>query len=538
MTDFALLDVALGVIFAILTFSLIASALQEALASALNWRGRMLRRGLFRLLEGATDHGPKLVSATWLTPERVEQARLTVSFLENPNIRALYGPESALNRLFGRIAGGRAGDGSAPPTVKAGLEALGRMPSSIPKDTFARALIDTLLADAKLAYSEIDIADGITPKEVEGAVLQTRQLLGKWAEEADQVVSHAKGTVARLPMDDQMKQRLLRTLREVSLSRALQGKLDTLDGAADRVRAVITGRIDQAQATIDETMLAIGAWFDTTMDRVTGWYVRRTKWMLFLLGFLMAGVVNFDVIGYGDQLLNDEGLRKRIATQAEAAVIAEAVGELTVERAGPKALAVLILNTDRDSAISAEELAAGLALPTEGTAGGSALGPNLRAALGLPTDPAADVTDQQRSEALVVLNRTLADMPGAAPIDADQDNTISQDEADRAIDAFAANLREELGISLGELQSQFADKGVEMGWTCPAGSTWWACLAGQNWLPSVASWLIIGLGCTLGGQFWFDLLRQAVKVKTAASGLNSDLKRLSGARGGQAQGSG
>ena len=65
-----------------------------------------------------------------------------------------------------------------------------------------------------------------------------------------------------------------------------------------------------------------------------------------------------------------------------------------------------------------------------------------------------------------------------------------------------------------------------------------ACVGAQINIQSVVSWLVIGLGCTLGGQFWFDLLRQVVRVKTAASGLNSDLKRATGATGGRAQGSG
>ena len=39
------------------------------------------------------------------------------------------------------------------------------------------------------------------------------------------------------------------------------------------------------------SVLATGAWFDATMDRVTGWYVRRAKWVLFLMGFLMAAAL-------------------------------------------------------------------------------------------------------------------------------------------------------------------------------------------------------------------------------------------------------
>jgi hypothetical protein len=536
MTDFALLDVAIGVIFAILTFSLIASALQEALASALNWRGRMLRRGLFRLLEGATDHGPKLVSATWLTPKRVEQARMSVRFLENPTIRALYGPHSALDKLLGRITLARPGAGSTASTVKAGLERLGRMPSSIPKDTFARALIDTLLADAKVAYRKLDIADGVTPNEAKAAVVQTRRLLATWARDADRVVEQVQGTVARLPMDDQMKARLLRTLREVSLSRALQDKLDALDGAPAEVRGEIEARIARAQAMIDETVLAIGAWFDATMDRVTGWYVRRAKWMLFLLGFAMAAGVNFDVIGYGDRLLNDEELRRRMAVQAEAAMAAERVGEFAVQPGGSRQLAtleVLRLLGRLDPPVGVDEPRVD---PQDIARVQAQIEPReLRTALGLNPDAAVPASAAELEAAAAVMARQLDTL---LVIDRDGDGQISAAEQDAAIDRFVERMQAATRQSLAVLHSQFAAQGVEFGWSCPDGELSRACAWQQYSAQSLLSWLMIGLGCTLGGQFWFDLLRQAVKVRTAASGLNSDLKRLSGARGGQAQGSG
>lgn len=76
-----------------------------------------------------------------------------------------------------------------------------------------------------------------------------------------------------------------------------------------------------------------------------------------------------------------------------------------------------------------------------------------------------------------------------------------------------------------------------MGWKCPGGGITFDCIGERINLQSVISWLAIGLGCTLGGQFWFDLLKSVLNVKAAASGLNSDVKQSTGASGGQAQGS-
>jgi len=51
----------------------------------------------------------------------------------------------------------------------------------------------------------------------------------------------------------------------------------------------------------------------------------------------------------------------------------------------------------------------------------------------------------------------------------------------------------------------------------------------QSWdWQAFVSWLLIGFGCTFGGQFWFDILRNLLKVRTASAGLNSDMKKLMG----------
>ena len=446
---------------------------------------------------------------------------MTLKVLKDPSIRSLYGPQNMFGRIWDWIIA------RVWTKVDKPLADLGRLPSSIPKQTFSRALIDTLAREAKQAYGELQLSDGIQASEVPAALAATRTLLGQWAGQIDAGVAKVVETVDGLPMDRETKDQLLRTLREVAVSRELQARLGQIEGVATEVRAELEARIDRAQAAIDQMVLALGDWFDTTMDRVTGWYVRRVKWVLFGIGVIMAAVVNFDVIGYGDELLNDEGLRNRISAQAEAAVAAKAVGELTVQRTGNQQIAALALNTQRDFRITPEEFASGQA----------ALPPQVREALGLDPDPTAPVSEQQAGQALDALNRTLAEMPGAAPVDADRNGVLSPEEEAKAVDDYFDSLRREMGISTRLLEEQFADQGVEMGWKCPGSRISVECIRDRINLQSVISWLAIGLGCTLGGQFWFDLLRQIVNVKTAASGLNTDLKQLTGASGAQAQGS-
>ncbi len=523
MTGFALLDVAIGVIFVILAFSLIASALQEALASFLNWRGRVLRRGLFRLLEGSVEHGQTLVNVTWLTPKRVSRAELTLKVLKDPALRSLYGPQNAFGRIWDWVIA------RVWTSVEKPLEDLGRLPSSIPRQSFSRALIDALARDAKQAYGELQLADGVQAAELPAALAATRGLLADWAARIDASMVGIAETVDGLPMDRELKDRLLRTLREVSLSRELQARLGQIEGAAAEVRTELEARIDQAQAVIDATVLELGDWFDATMDRVTGWYVRRVKWVLFALGALMAFGMNFDLIAYGGQLINSESLRNQIVARAELAVAEGRVGSFAVDddRAALRMLALKIGSTVGEN---------GQRQVIEGNLRSYRPSQDDLRLLGL--EPQALQDGVLGEDHLAAVTAKLNAAANDRKVDTDNDGVISPVEAEAAIDATLERVRSVVNLSRDTLADELGTEDIPMGWRCD-GRPVLDCVTDEGvWFPTgLASWLLIGLGCTLGGQFWFDLLRQVVRVKTAASGLNSDLKQATGATGAQAQGS-
>lgn len=61
----------------------------------------------------------------------------------------------------------------------------------------------------------------------------------------------------------------------------------------------------------------IAAWFDGSMDRVSGVYTRRTKWIIFLLGFVLTVFLNVNTITIVRRLSEDATLRSVIVAQAE-----------------------------------------------------------------------------------------------------------------------------------------------------------------------------------------------------------------------------
>lgn len=664
MTGFALLDVGIGVIFAFLTFSLIASTMQEALASIFNWRGRMLRRGMFRLLESGAKSS-ELISKTVISGS-IEKAELTLDLLNDPAMRSLQGSKSFLGRIWDYVVDrwnrftkaekfrtaetaynklklkekpsfqAALTDAATTPEFDAQVKdaipddeilrsvkakGQGRMPGNVPKETFARSLLDTLyrkiekkvaaevaetkgrlkghiedaqaqilglLQDAEtVAKSARDAAAkmaanpsaGDDPQTLSDDLLREAMILVQpsaayaqaymveIAKAADTAIEGVSGVIQALPMSQDLKARVTNALKAIAVTRALESEIVKIEDLATGAAAEVTKQIKRLEDEIARVTAEIGDWFDNGMDRVTGWYVRRAKNVLFLLGFLMAMIANFDIIGYAGQLLKDEELRSRMVTQAQTAAAAEAVGGLQVQNQSDLILAVLLTNTENreDPTITADEIWEQFdKLPT-----------GARTQLGLdsiaekPADAAAaEVTKNELKPALDKAAETLTGvaktMVGAFPVDEEGDG-IDDGDRRKAAEAYVENLRQTYGEAVGVLQTQFTDQGVKMGRVCPVQETkeedlekpsndarwrthfeydkalirrfvdrvFWSNSLGQciylSWQwQAFFSWLLIGLGCTFGGQFWFDLLKNLLKVRTASSGLNSDLKKLMG----------
>lgn len=182
--------------------------------------------------------------------------------------------------------------------------------------------------------------------------------------------------------------------------------------------------------------------FTLTMDRVSGWYVRKVKTSLFIIGLFLAVGANVDLLRYADQLSKDANLQKRIDAT---------VGMIDALQA-----------------------------PVS------------------PGQPPADL-----GEAAKALTAQIKDLDGKI---------------------------EKAGLTVG-----------------------WACVAGEpNLIPSqiddlycpegnlngarpaqIIGWLVIAFGVTLGAQFWFDLFRTLVNLRTPGKtgGAVEDLSASNDVRG-------
>ena len=105
---------------------------------------------------------------------------------------------------------------------------------------------------------------------------------------------------------------------------SLRAGVVTLDNEAVR-RALLTA-IDTAQGDLQRAQANVEAWFNSSMDRVSGWYKRRTQNIIFAVGLLLTIAVNADTLAVAGSLVRDEALRRAVIASAERPVAGAAAG--------------------------------------------------------------------------------------------------------------------------------------------------------------------------------------------------------------------
>ncbi len=118
--------------------------------------------------------------------------------------------------------------------------------------------------------------------------------------------------------------------------RALSARAQAMpDG---RIRRALLSALDGAEDDLGRVRWAIERWFDSCMERVSGWYKRRTQVMLFGIGLATAAVMNVDAFSVGKALFEDKALRDGAVSQAASLVPHDAGGVPEQARQGFAAL--------------------------------------------------------------------------------------------------------------------------------------------------------------------------------------------------------
>jgi hypothetical protein len=99
---------------------------------------------------------------------------------------------------------------------------------------------------------------------------------------------------------------------------AIRDLITTLDEERyGKIKTALLILIDEAGTDINRARANIEDWYNDAMDRVSGWYKRRTHWMLIVMGLVAAAFLNVDTINVTRVLWYNDTLRTSVVTAAQ-----------------------------------------------------------------------------------------------------------------------------------------------------------------------------------------------------------------------------
>jgi hypothetical protein len=164
------------------------------------------------------------------------------------------------------------------------------LPSYIPSRNFALALMDLVLP-----------ANPVTPSGATGATAPSPATLNS----PNPPGAAGVAGVATPPAP-------------AAAPKPLQPLRDAISGIANtQLKGALLPLVDAAGDDVTKARENIELWYDSTMDRVSGWYKRRAQWIVLGLGLGVAIVVNADTITIGNGLSHDVSMRNALVAAAQ-----------------------------------------------------------------------------------------------------------------------------------------------------------------------------------------------------------------------------
>jgi hypothetical protein len=256
MFNSTILDVAIGMIFVYLLLSLICSAANEIIESFAKKRASDLERGISELL----DNNPTVVKSIYEHP-------LIYSLFLKP-----YNPRAK------------------------------NLPSYIPARNFALALLDFATsspapsaATIQPAPSQVNAGIKSDPAKADAETIEVR------TEPAATTAQEKPGTVESLAAE-------LKVMRAT-----IEGNQALPDNTKKALLALVDASLDNPA----KLRKNIEDWFDSSMDRVSGWYKRRSQLIVMFLGLVLAVALNVDSVALVRSLATERAMRDSLVAAAQ-----------------------------------------------------------------------------------------------------------------------------------------------------------------------------------------------------------------------------
>ena len=586
------LDTVIGVMFVFLLVSLLVTTGNELLAAMIRSRAKWLQYGIDRLI-GSTwarqlyEH-PLIESSTMglkeTTPGKLPWfgngpsyipsrtfANILMELLHGAD-NALRQTEAALLKALELATTGAAAVGDikvavdqmatalpaiVPATVAAAIKKdlqqlsailgrndAGRLASWLGElEGHTRAITDPTLAGVKTALAALVV-------DAKGGNLDVAHIRQATIDAIAKLPAGAAGDMTRANLD------LVLTRLEAGYSvadaaadvqRFIRGipagyVRHLIDDLKDKkMRQALLLLFDDAGNDIEKFKQNIEVWFNNAMDRVGGWYKRRSQWVTGAISLIVVIVMNVDALLIVRYLDANPGMRDGLVRQAQAFVDAKAKEpapkpeeQAPAKPGTPPAAKPGTPAAKPAAAAAAAAKPAAPAAPKRVVAGDTVTG-TLNFAFNKPPEKDVEVVFSTTAPGAVFRPKSVLVKNDATSVAYTLETAISDKTEKFAVTATipdAVVMPESLDIQqsypeqLKRIQQQLMELKLPIGWVrnptqadkdmhlglpkCLDWGTYWDAMVFH-----LLGWLITAFAATLGAPFWFDMLNKIMSIRSA-----------------------
>jgi len=284
----SVLEVAIGVVFVYLLLSLVVTAATELISGFLKWRSNSLWEGIRKLLDADGVE-------TWVK-----------ALYDHPLVNGMAQPD--------KFTGSPKGKG----------------PSYIPSRTFAVALLEVIKdsgSAGEVALNALRAAVDNAPATASVADLK-KKLQEEIAKADGNGANGAVGAMKSKALDlldnvpDDVPLAAAKTQVRAWLAKVpAQWPLLVIEHLPEKdkkLKQTLTALVNESHQDVVKLKTNIETWFNNSMQRVSGWYKRKTQAVHVLLAVMVTMVINVDSVLVVNALSQNQALRDSVVAEAQA----------------------------------------------------------------------------------------------------------------------------------------------------------------------------------------------------------------------------
>lgn len=309
MTGSVIIDVCIGLIFVFLLYSLLASILQEWIATLLAFRAKVLEKAIIRMLED--DSHINWFIVLFRKHGKLGTRPAALAFYSHPLIKYLgsgkkYSKPAYISRenfskvmldLLTRIDIDMERNGAYVDRLKQGLKEGKVYYQVVRRDKTPAHPVEVAVKKIEDAYDKKvnRIKDGLTE--------DVQKMMNRYVSvEFNHIAGRSASEVVTAGEKTENEQGPKITSASGELGFETQMFLQSLWADA-------YGDAERFKIKLEE-------WYDDTMQRAIGWYKICTQYILFALGLILAISFNIDAIDIAKKLSHDPDLREQMVQNA------------------------------------------------------------------------------------------------------------------------------------------------------------------------------------------------------------------------------